>query len=195
MGIGARDFIVVIGEQGYGKSVWTKEYCRSKKRLLLYDPKAEYPNVDYLSPPDEWLRGVIRRETPTFRFGTYHAEEVEMFGSAAYAAGNCCFAMEECAMLFERGETVQPWARPLIYMGREIAVDLVLIAQRANMIPIGIRSQASRIVSFFQSEPADVKALCARIGGEHEEALRTLAPLECLDWHGPAGVRRYRVRP
>ena len=195
MGQGARDFIVVVGEQGFGKSVWTKEYNRSKKRLLLYDPKAEYSHVDYVTPPEDYIPGIISRETASFRFGTYHTEEIELFGSAAYAAGNCCFTMEECAMLFERGENVKPWARPLIYMGREIGVDLILVAQRANMIPIGIRSQASRIVSFYQSEPADVKALCARIGGEHEGALRALAPLECLDWNGPAGVRRYKVRP
>lgn len=195
MAEGVRDFTLVFGAQGFGKSVWTKAYAAHKPRLLLYDPKAEYPAVDYLTNPEDWNRDVRERRAVKFRYGTYWAEEVELFGSTAYAAGNCAFIMEECAMLFDRGENVAPWARPLIYMGREIGVDLVLVAQRANSIPIGIRSQASRIVSFLQTEPADVTALAQRIGREYAEQILTLARLECVDWQAGAGVRRYFIRP
>lgn len=190
-----RDFILVFGNQGFGKTCWTKLFAREQKRLLLFDPKAEYPNVDYETPPDEWIPGVVERTTTEFRFGTYLEEEIEMFGNAAFAAGNCSLIMEECALLFDRGQDVAPWARPLIFMGREPQLNLILVAQRANRIPIDIRSQAGRIITFAQSEPDDVKALCARIGKEYQDVIPKLPPLSCLDWRLGEGVKSYAVRP
>lgn len=190
-----RDFIIVCGMQGFGKSVWTKAYAASKPRLLLYDPKAEYPNVNYMANPQDWIPSVVKREAKTFRYGTYFAEEVELFGNAAYAAGQCTFIMEECKMLFDRGEDVAPWARPLIYMGREPQLNLVLVAQRAIAIPPDIRSQASRIVTFLQTEKADCRALADRFGGDYEDEIRSLQELQCLDWQAGAGVRSYSIKP
>jgi hypothetical protein len=195
MAEGYRDFTLILGAQGYGKSVWTKSYAANKPRLLLYDPKAEYPNVDYLSDPAQWVPEVVNGERELFRFGTFNADDVEMIGSTAYAAANCTFIMEECAMIFDRGENVAPWARPIIYMGREVGIDLILVAQRANSIPIGIRSQANRIVAFLQTEPDDVKALCGRIGKQYAEEILTLPELTCLDWRAGQGVQRYAIHP
>lgn len=190
-----RDFILVVGAQGFGKTVWTQTYCAQRNRLLVYDPKAEYRGVDFLADPEEWVPRVVSRELETFRFGTYLDEEIEMFGNAAYAAGNCTLVMEECALLFNRGEDIADWARPLVFMGREPRLNLVLVAQRAHRIPIDIRSQASRIITFSQTEPDDVRALCSRIGREHENAIRALPPLQCLDWKQGEGVATYTVRP
>jgi hypothetical protein len=189
-----RDFIIVVGMQGFGKSTWTELYSRAQSRVLCFDPKAAHP-ADYMTPPEEWLDDLIHRRIETFRFGTHYPEEIEMFGSAAYAAGNCTFVMEECAMLFERGENVAPWLRPLIYMGREPQLNLILVAQRANSFPVGVRSQASRIVTFLQTEPSDVVALAQRIGGEYADEIKSLPLYECLDWQAGQGVRRYGVHP
>ncbi len=195
MGIGRRDYIIVNGMQGYGKSVWTREYARSKSRLFLYDPKAEYPDVDYQTPPDEIIPRIVRGELQKFRYGSWIPEDVEMLGVAAYGAMNCALILEECKMLFDRGEDIVPWARPIVYMGREPKLDLVLVAQRAIAIPPDIRSQASRIVTFLQSEVQDCKALAAKFGGDYEDEIRNLPELECLDWEAGKGVRRYRVHP
>src|SRR3970282_576978 len=159
-----RDFIIVVGNQGYGKTVWTKIYGNAKKRLLVFDPKAEYPNVDYVSSPEDYIPDIINRRVAAFRYGTYFPEELPLFGNAAYSAGDCTLILEECALLFYRGEELAPWARPLIFMGREPKLNLVLVAQRANKIPIDIRSQAGRIVVFGQTELADVRALSVLTG-------------------------------
>lgn len=169
-------------------------YAQHKPRLLMYDPKAEYPGVDYMTPPDDWLEDVITQRRPQFRFGTYRAEDVEMFGSAAYAAGNCTLILEECKMLFDRGEDIAPWARPLIYMGREPKLNLVLCAQRANAIPLDVRSQANRIVTFLQTDPDDCRAIASRIGADVRDDIRSLDYLECIDWTAPRTVRRYFIR-
>lgn len=190
-----RDFIIVCGMQGYGKSVWTRHYCASKTRLLTYDPKAEHA-VDFVTPPDEWLPDVINQRRERFRFGTYLAEEVEMIACAAYAATRTTLCLEECKMLFDRGADVAPWARPLIYMGREPQVNLILVAQRIIAIPPDIRSQASRIVTFLQTEKDDCKALEARFAEDGiGDEIRSLAELHCIDWQAGQGIKRYSVRP
>lgn len=189
-----RDFIIVVGNQGYGKSAWTMTYGAAKSRLLVYDPKAEYPGVDFATPPDEFIARIVRRELAAFRYGTYLPEEVEMFGRAAYAAGETTLIMEECALLFTKGQGVEPWARPMIYMGREPQLNLVLVAQRATFIPLDIRSQANRVITFFQNDPDDIRALSHIIGAEHRDTLLTLDYLECLDWEPRIPVRRYRIK-
>lgn len=190
-----RDFVIVCGLQGYGKTAWTMTYAAPKTRLLLYDPKAEYPNVDYMTPPDSWLDDVLEGRRKAFRFGTYRAEDVEMFASAAYAAGDCTLILEECKMLFDRGEDVAQWARPIIYMGREPKLNLVLCAQRMQAIPPDVRSQASRMVSFLQTETNDVRAFEERTGEQGlREHIRRLDYLECVDWEAGHDVRRYSIR-
>lgn len=189
-----RDFVIVTGLQGYGKTAWTMLYAKSKTRLLLFDPKAEYRGVDFSTPPDEWLEDVITGRRAEFRFGTYRAEDVEMIGSAAYAAGRCTLILEECKILFDRGEDVAPWARPLIYMGREPQLNLILCAQRMAAIPVDVRSQANRMISFLQTEIADVRAFEQRTGEQGlSDVIRHLEELECVDWQAGQGVRRYRI--
>jgi len=190
-----RDFILVCGNQGAGKTVWTKLYGAQKKRLLVFDPKAEYPGVDYMTPPDEWVAPVVEKKMREFRFGSYLPEEIQMLWQAAFAATDCTLINEECTLLFNRGEDLPQWARPMIFMGREPMLNIVLVTQRANSVPISIRSQASRIVTFLQTEPEDVRALAARIGREYADEIPRLRELECLDWQAGQGVARYSVTP
>lgn len=189
-----RQFILVTGNQRQGKSVWTKLFSTSSERLLVSDPTMSYPNVDYFSIPESWIEDVIERRSSKFRFGTYMQDELPLFAYASFAAGNCMFIIEECALIFRRGEELHDWAKPLIFMGGHSHVDLVLVAQRAASVPINIRSQATRLVTFKQSEPSDVDAIADRIGKSVKEIVPALDKLECLDWNGDT-VRRYRIRP
>src|SRR5574341_1233245 len=175
-----RQFILVTGNQRQGKSAWSKIFSKNLARLLVSDLTMSYPNVDYQSLPESWLDPVIERRQENFRFGTYMADELPLFAYASFAAGNCTFIIEECALIFRRGEELHDWAKPLIFMGGHSNVDLVLIAQRAASIPIAIRSQATRIVSFKQSEPADVNALVDRIGKSVEVIIPALEKLQCV---------------
>lgn len=192
----ARDFIIVVGNQQCGKSVWAKLYAASKKRLLVFDPMASYANVDFVTPPDEFMNDLVARRLNEFRFGTPWVEELPMFANAAAAAGECALLIEESSLCFDRGEKIPEWLRHHVFMGTHIGVDRIFIAQRAASIPIDVRSQASRIVTFRQTEPADVKAACERMGREYMDELPALEKLHCLDWSADTGaVRRYSIRP
>lgn len=188
-----RDFIVIVGNQGQGKSVWSKSYSERLTRLLVSDPMGSYNNVNFLRDPEEWIPGVINKETKEFRYGTYSQDDLPLFGSAAYAAEDCTFVIEECALIFERGEKLPLWLNRAIFMGRHSRLNLVLIAQRASKIPIDIRSQANRFITFLQTEPNDVRATADRIGIE-EDSIRSLPPLHCIDWN-EGRVSSYSVTP
>lgn len=191
-----REFIIIFGNQGEGKTVWAKSYARHQKRLLVFDPVADYTFVDYATPPDEWQPGVINGGLKSFRFGTYYQEELPLFAHTAFAAGDCTFLIEECALIFKRGEELHDWAKPLVFMGRHRRVNLVLVAQRATKIPIDIRSQANRIITFKQTEPNDVSALGERMGNNVENEIPSLQKLHCLDLDlGTMALRRYSVAP
>lgn len=148
--------------------------------------------MDFLSDPEEWMPRVLNGELQTFRYGTYYRDELPLFGHAAYGVGNCSLVIEECALMFERGAKLEEWANRLIFMGRHQQVNLILVAQRAVKIPLDVRSQATRIVSFRQSDPNDVDALCDVMGDDAED-IRELPELHCVDWEPGKGLSRYKV--
>jgi hypothetical protein len=189
-----RDFIVIVGNQGCGKTVWAKSYAQSLSRLLVFDPMGSYRNVDFSTDPETWLPDVSEARLNAFRYGRILVEDLRLLGNAAFSAGQCTLIVEECAIIFRRGGELDDWAKRVIFMGRHQSVSIVLIAQRANKIPIDIRSQATRIVSFRQTEPEDVFALTERIGKFARDELPALPELECIDWDNGT-VRRYSVTP
>lgn len=187
-----RAFVIVVGNQGCGKTVWTKKYLGAFPRRFLYDPLAVYPGFDY-SGLDR-ISDVERAPPKNFSIASPFFDDIPILGSLAYAWGNCTFAVEECGTIFRRGELLADWARRLIFMGRHQAVNLVLIAQRAASIPIDIRSQANRIVTFRQHETDDLSALRSTFGLDNARLLPTLNTLECLDWQN-GEISRYIVKP
>lgn len=174
-----RAYIIVVGNQGAGKSVWTKKYVSSDDRLFVFDPTGSYA-VDY--DFEDTIDGVLDKKISKFRIGTTEPEDAELFGDAAFGTGKCTFVVEECGLLFKRGEIIEPWARRLIFMGRHPEVNIIFVAQRASSIPIDIRSQANRVISFRQTNSDDVRALKEVFGKEFSAELSTFPDLRCLDW-------------
>ena len=96
-------------------------------------------------------------------------------------------------MLFDKGENLPEWFRRAVFMGREPELNLVLVAQRAVSIPLDVRSQANRIITFLQTDPGDVRAISERIGRDFRDEIPRLEMLECLDWEPARDVKRYRI--
>lgn len=191
-----RDFIIITGNQGFGKTVWAKKYSQRIPRLLNFCPKSSY-DVDYETPPGEWIPEYIelneKNPAVKFRFGTYIPDELDAIGKFAKAVANNTVILDECALIFGRGE-LPDWAKYLVYTGREQRINLIVLAQRAANIPIAIRSQATRIVSFRQTEPDDIKALRDRLGSQLSDELSGLDRLECVDWTGPGQIKKYFIK-
>lgn len=188
-----RDFIIVVGNQGFGKSAWTRTYGRTKTRLLEFNPKGDTPRVDYVAEPHDYLPEIIAGRMAQFRFGTWRVEDIPAFTNTAFVAGKTTLIFEECAMLFQKGEMLPEWLRRPVFMGREPELNFVLVAQRAVSIPLDVRSQANRIITYLQTDPNDVRAISERIGAEWRDEIPRLSELECIDWEAGRDVRRYRI--
>lgn len=183
-----RDFILILGNQGAGKSLWTKLYTRNSARLFVFDPKASYPAV--YAPPESYAEEFLADHPPRkFRYGTPFPDDVGVMADLAFVAGDTQFVVEESALFFRRGQPLEQWAKRLIFMARERQVHLYLVAQRAASIPIDVRSQASRIISFRQVEPEDVRAVAEIVGRDVKLELPALPNYHCIDWQGGAWER------
>lgn len=66
--------------------------------------------------------------------------------------------------------------------GRHRNISLVIVSQRAAMVPLTARAQLSEIVSFRQDETEDLEALAERIGKEKAEATARLSVGESIEW-------------
>ena len=176
-----RDFIVIVGGQGCGKSVWAKAMFRDSKRLIVFDPMRSYPlNYDW---DDGDGNSILSGKARHFRIGTDTPDEIALLFDLAYAAGDCTLIVEECGVLFTKRQVLSDSIRRVVFMGRHRRVNLVLIAQRAVSIPVDLRSQANRFICFRQIEEQDVNAACAVIGKKYKPIVPALPELRCVDWH------------
>lgn len=184
-----RNLILVIGKTGHGKSVWTKQYTARENRLIVYDPILSFEGVTWLDLDQfaEWLPTGAK----TFRIGTGNSDDADLFGEAAFAIGDCTYVCEEASTLFDRRANLAPWMRDLIFVGRHRAVNMIFVAQRAASIPIDVRSQADRVISFAQHERDDLAALAPFLG-EAVRELPALPPLHCLDYES-GRIHRYKI--
>lgn len=189
-----RKIILVLGLTGFGKSVWTRSYVAGLPRLIVWDPVASY-NVEWMR--DEEMIAALDegRLDKQFRVGSFEPDSPELLGSIAFLQGRCMLVLEEASLIFQKGARLESWASQIVFLGRHRATSLIITAQRATSIPIEIRSQAHRVVSFAQTDHDDLKALKSFFG-EHHKRLADLAPLECLDaGPGARDFSHYTVTP
>lgn len=176
-----REFIIIVGAQGSGKSLWTKLKTRSDTRLFVYDPMASYPRVVF-ADADSYAESIINGRD-IFRLGSSLFNDAPLLANLSFVAANNTLVLEECATIFGPRETLEPCFKNPVYMGRHRQVNLYLVAQRAASIPLAIRSQANRIITFRQYERDDLNALAPLMSRERVNQLPQLPTYHCFDWN------------
>lgn len=175
-----REIIIVLGKTGQGKSVWTRKFLESKTRLFMFDPLMDV-NCEYLDEHGLLHKFDNQEYKDSFRVGIYNSEELPLIGSMAFLTRNCILGIEECAVAFPYGNnSVEQWLREIVFLGRHREVSLILTAQRAQSIPIVVRSQATRIVSYCQQEGTDMRWLQDYFGAE-ANFISSLPKYYCMD--------------
>lgn len=192
-----REIIFVLGKTGYGKSVWARGYSANINRLLVYDPMASWPTVPFYPGADDRLFTAydLAREHPqnAVKIGVYEPELVPILGNMAFVLENNLMVVEEVSTVFRNTKKLEDWARHLLFIGRHRRCSLILIAQRALSIPIDFRSQATRVVTFNQTEARDHQWLSQYFRNRTDE-IGDLPPLTCLDSDARHGVvQRYKI--
>lgn len=186
-----REIIIVLGKTGYGKSRWTRQYLDGCRRVFLYDPVRETERVEWYDDSgimERYDSGALRGD---FYCATSDENTLNTFGNMAFLLGNCMYAVEEASLVFTKGVRIEGWAKNIIFLGRHRNVSLLVTAQRAASIPIELRSQATRIISFAQHESDDLQWLKAFYGKQVEELPR-LPRLTCLD-STEGVIKRYGI--
>jgi hypothetical protein len=196
-----REVIIVLGKTGYGKSWWSKLAVAESARLVVYDPlmapeyRVEWDDGDlprFADRLDEFRAEA--KEQASFRLGVYDRDHVASAGSYAFAWGACTLLVEEASTVWEKAARLGSWDRRLVFLGRHRAVNFIVVAQRAMSIPIDIRSQANRIISFAQHEGDDLSWLEDFYGPDVVDEIPALPRFECFDYHNGDTVR-YSIRP
>jgi hypothetical protein len=186
--------VIVLGKRGYGKTTWLNKYAERFPRIFVFDPFRTFP-ADYLTCDEiiSRLESKWFQETPRYRVGSNVIDDLEVLGSASFLTGKCCLIIEECGIAFYKGERIPEWLQEAVFLGRQQELNYVMTSQRAASIPIELRSQANRFISFRQTEKRDLEWTRDYLG-EHYEELPNLDELECLDSDGKI-VSRYRISP
>lgn len=192
MSNGRREVIIILGKTGFGKSTWLNSYAQHLPKLFIFDPFAAFP-AEYLNAEQIISRHDAQafQSASNFRVGTHNLPDMDLLGAVSFLTGNCAFIVEECGVAFYKGERIPDWLSEIIFLGRHRNVSVILTAQRAASIPIELRSQASRFISFRQTEKRDLEWTRDYVGDYYSE-LSTLDVLECLD-ADKDGVSRYRI--
>jgi hypothetical protein len=107
-------------------------------------------------------------------------------------SGDCLLVVEEAGFIWNKGERIPDWLREIVFLGRHKNVSLAITAQRAAYIPIDLRSQANRLVSFWQTELVDVGWLESYLNDRVNE-IPTLPKYVCLDAEDNK-ISRYKIR-
>ncbi len=191
---GIRDVVLVMGLTGWGKSWWSKLYSRKYNRKLVYDPTESFPVKQYLPVADIVDDILVNEEdTPVFNYGFVDEEEIPQAAGALFVLGNNLLVVEECATVFEKGQARLPeWGKRHVFYGRHRNCSLLLIAQRPTYMPIDVRSQANRVITFCQHEGTDMDWLQDFFGKERVKQLSTLPKFMCFDWC-QGSVKQYSI--
>lgn len=175
-----REVILVCGVTGGGKTTWARQFTKKLPRLLVYDIAASFP-VQYSDA--ESIAELVETKPQQFRYGIYDPRDTDILTATAFMLGNCWLVLEEISTLYNIGARIHGPLQEAILLGRQRSLSLLCISQRASYFPITLRSQASRIVSFRQQEPSDLKWLADFMGQDNAEKLPLLQDLHCIDWH------------
>ncbi len=167
-----REIIHVTGKTGMGKTRWSRAFLKSQSRVIVMDTMLEHDGILFEDLGD-MIDHLMRY--PTFRVRTEFIDDFPMLCSIAFATGRCWLIVEETQRVLPASRKELPASfLDLIYRGRHKRVSLLMISQRPSTIHIAARSQWTRIITFNQTEPADIDWIQDTSGFKVDPA--TLAP-------------------
>lgn len=190
-----RKITLILGKTGQGKTVMRTRLTKPFKRLFVFDPVMQDETLEYYDTNSDLLRddqdGKFASDQH-FRVGVYDTGLLENLATISYISGDCLLVCEECSIAFDSTVRLSPAFREIIFLGRHQRVSLIATAQRAVSVPIALRSQSHRCISFAQHEDRDIAWLRTYFGDRISE-IPTLSKLECLDSED-GNISRYKIK-
>lgn len=164
-----RRVILSIGKSGFGKTYLARTLLVAEPRAIVVDQRDEYQGVpfqnfdrlaDYVSTHS--------RFTAVWKGGMDYTDAVFHL---AFAVSNVLVVLEEADLLECEG-----WYREAVYRGRmPYRISILAVAQRPHLLSPDLRSQATGIYAFNNSEPSALQWLKVPFGNQAAQ-LPHLAP-------------------
>lgn len=148
-----REIVIVVGKTGQGKTTWTKQYLNNLKRIIILDPLDEYRGQEYYEL-SQMIEHMQRYKMYCVKSSAI--DDLDDLCKISQSAGNLHFVIEEAQRSIPPRANLPESVKDLIYRGRHQNVSIIAVAQRASSINIALRSQFTKIIAFWQTEPADL---------------------------------------
>lgn len=185
------DVRIVVGKRGFGKSWALRAMLRQEPRFVLYDTLKEKTYDEFQRVEDfPALCRVLAQDPPMFRiaysWNGLAAREVdfERVCEAVYCSHGMTFAVEEVDQ-FSAPTYLPRHLDMLVSLGRHRDLSVWVASRRPKEIHALIRSQANRVVSFSQTEPADLE-WSRQVVGDLAGRLPSLKKFEHVTWEDGA---------
>ena len=181
------DVRVILGKRGSGKSWALRDMIASEPRVLLYDTLKE-PTYDKLKRVEKFpeLCKLLIANPAVFRVAyswdgvAEHEVDFDRVCNAVYACRGLTFAVDEVDLFTSPTFIPRPLDK-VISLGRHRGISLWVASRRPKEIHSLIRSQANRVMSFAQTEPADLE-WCRQVMGSQADELPGLGQYKSLTW-------------
>lgn len=168
--LGPSERVLILGVSGTGKTTWAKRLLAgvdggpAAARVVIFDPQGDYGEIavpvtlEELRSAPELLKGprVALAVQPEGDTEEELAAEVEQLVPLVRAAGRCILVLDEVG---DYGDAARKTLSKLARNGRHDQVASVFVTQAAVEIPKAVRRQATRVYSFLQTDPQDLRAL------------------------------------
>jgi DNA helicase HerA-like ATPase len=163
-----REVVFVAGKTGFGKSNYLKGYLSELKRVIILDPLAEYPGLEFddIAGMISHLESINAKNLKTeFCVKSCNVLDLENLCEIVAdgdrrddpnAMRDIHFIVEEAQRCIPAsGERLPEALKKIIFQGRHFKRHIIIAAQRPSLVNIMVRSQWNRIVAFNLTEPAD----------------------------------------
>ncbi len=185
------DVRIIVGKRGFGKSYQLRKLLRAEPRVVLYDTlkEKEYDELERIEKFPELCRA-LAADKPIFRYayswdGTADREiDFERVCRAVYCCHRLTFAIEEVDQ-FCSPSFLPKHLDMIVSLGRHRDLSVWVASRRPKEIHPLIRSQANTVISFAQTEPADLE-WSAQVMGSMVEKLPRLKKFRSVTWQDTA---------
>lgn len=196
-----RSVVLIFGQTGSGKTyAAARGYAACPRAIVAECGFGEFPGIAFGDFNELVLYleriGAFQNKSVPFRVSyTPRLFEQHLIFLLAQELGNCWLFLEE-ADRFDDPRTCYEYDE-IITRGRHYGVSLCAVGLHPYLLPIDLRRQATKIISFRQTEPNDIKWIGERVGDLAFELAELPGPPAApphpfLLWDASAGSRIVR---
>ena len=185
-----REIVLVFGKTGHGKTLWTRQYIKGLKRVIILDPLYEYDSAKQFDNLSDLVSHI--RKYPIFRVSHGNVNNLPLLCDIATCIDGAALVIEEAQRVLPSRLTMPEEFEDIIYRGRHTGTSVILVAQRASTVNIAVRSQFNRMITFRQTEPKDVKWIEDASGYDIAQAITELDVFDYFEIT-PKGYEKKRL--